>query len=116
MIAALISGKLAALAQVRSDGPSGRPFVTVRLRVQQGAHDSLVVFASAADPAVMAALMAAEPGTTLTLGGELVAAVWQPEDGSPARPSLRLHADQVAVLRPSRRRVRQLREKGGVSS
>ena len=31
MIAALVTGKLAALAQSRSDGPSGRPFVTARL-------------------------------------------------------------------------------------
>jgi hypothetical protein len=31
----------------------------------------------------MRTLLAAEPGATLTLGGELVASVWQPEDGSP---------------------------------
>ena len=116
MIAALVTGKLAALAQSRSDGPSGRPFVTARLQVRQQAGDFVAVFVSAADPAVMRTLLAAEPGATLTLGGELTAAVWQPEDGSPARPSLRLHADQVAVLRPTRRRVRQPREKGGVSS
>jgi hypothetical protein len=59
----------------------------------------------------MRTLLAAEPGTTLTLGGELVASVWQPEDGSPPRPSLRLHADQIVVLRPPRRRVRQPRER-----
>ena len=116
MIAAMITGKLASLAQSRSDGPSGRPFITARLQIRQQAGDFVAVFVSAADPAVMRTLLAAEPGTTLTLGGELVASVWQPEDGSPARPSLRLHADQVAVLRPSRRRVRQPREKGGVSS
>lgn len=116
MISALVTGKLLALAQVRSDGPSGQPFATARLRVRQDAGDFVAVFVSAAAPDVMRTLLAAEPGATLTLGGELTAAVWQPEDGSPARPSLRLHADQVAVLRPSHRRVRQPREKGGVSS
>ncbi len=116
MIAALVTGKLAALAQSRRDGPSGRPFVTARLQVRQQAGDFITVLVSAADPAVMRTLLAAEPGATLTLGGELTAAIWQPEDGSPPRPSLRLYADQVAVLRPSRRRVRQPREKGGVSS
>ena len=107
MIAALVTGKLAALAQSRSDGPSGRPFVTARLQVRQQAGDFIAVFVAAADPTVMRTLLAAEPGTTLTLGGELVASVWQPEDGSPPRPSLRLHADQIVVLRPPRRRVRQ---------
>lgn len=113
MIAALVTGKLAALAQSRSDGPSGRPFVTARLQVRQQAGDFIAVFVAAADPAVMRTLLAAEPGTTLTLGGELVASVWQPEDGSPPRPSLRLHADQIVVLRPPRRRVRQPRERSG---
>ena len=116
MITALVTGKLAALAQSRSDGPSGRPFVTARLQIRQDAGDFVAVFASTADPAVMRTLLEAEPGATLTLGGELVASVWMPEDGSPVRPSLRLHADQVTVLRPSRRRVRQPREKGEVSS
>ena len=111
MIAALVTGKLAALAQSRSDGPSGRPFVTARLQVRQQAGDFIAVFVAVADPAVMRTLLAAEPGTTLTLGGELVASVWQPEDGSPPRPSLRLHADQIVVLRPPRRRVRQPRER-----
>ena len=115
MITALVTGKLAAFAQSRSDGPSGRPFVTARLQVRQDAGDFVAVFASAADPAVMRTLLATEPGATLTLGGELVASVWQPEDGSPVRPSLRLHADQILVLRPPRRRVRQAREKGEVS-
>lgn len=111
MISALVTGKLLALAQVRSDGPSGQPFATARLRVRQDAGDFIAVFVAAADPAVMRTLLAAEPGTTLTLGGELVASVWQPEDGSPPRPSLRLHADQIVVLRPPRRRVRQPRER-----
>ena len=116
MITALVTGKLAALAQSRSDGPSGRPFVTARLQVRQQAGDFIAVFVAAADPTVMRTLLAAEPGTTLTLGGELTVSAWQPEDGSPARPSLRLHADQVVVLRLPRRRVRQPREKGEESS
>ncbi len=116
MIAAIVTGKLVALAQVRNDGPSGRPFATARVRVRQGEGDPTVVFVAAADPAVMQTLQAAEPGTTLTLGGELTVSAWQPEDGSPARPSLRLHADQVVVLRLPRRRVRQPREKGEASS
>jgi len=116
MIAAMIAGKLAAPAQLRSDGPSSRPFATARLRVRQDGGDFVAVFVSAAAPDVMRTLLAAEPGTTLTLGGELTVAVWQPEDGSPARPSLRLHADQIVVLRPSRRRARQPREEGEVSS
>ena len=52
MIAALVTGKLAALAQSRSDGPSGRPFVTARLQVRQQAGDFIAVFVAAADPAV----------------------------------------------------------------
>lgn len=116
MISALVTGKLAAPAQSRSDGPSGRPFATARFRVRQDAGDPITAFVSAADPAVMRTLLAAEPGTTLALGGELTATIWQPEDGSPARPSLRLHADQVIVLRLPRRRGSQPSEKSGVSS
>ncbi len=113
MIAALVTGKLAAPAQSRSDGPSGRPFATARLSVRQGAGDYIAVFASAGDPAVIRALLEVEPGTTVTLGGELTASIWQPEDGSPARPSLRLHADQIVVLRQPGRRARQPREQNG---
>lgn len=115
MISAMIAGKLAAPAQLRSDGPSGQPFVTARLTVRQQAGDFISAFVSAADRAVVDSLLAAEPGAMLTLGGELTVAVWQPEDGSPARPSLRLHADQIVVLRPPRRRARQPREEGEVS-
>ena len=61
MIAAMITGKLASLAQSRSDGPSGRPFVTARLQVRQQAGDFIAVFVAAADPAVMRTLLAAEP-------------------------------------------------------
>ena len=114
MISAMIAGRLLAPAQLRSDGPSGRPFATARLSVRQDAGDFITVFVSAADSAVVGLLLAAEPGATLTLAGELTAAVWQPEDGSPARPSLRLHADQIVVLRPPRRRTRQPREEAGV--
>lgn len=113
MIAALVTGKLAAPAQSRSDGPSGRPFATARLSVRQDAEDFVTVFVSAADHVVVELLLAAEPGTTMTLGGELTASVWQPDDGSPARPSLRLHADQIVVLRQPRRRARQSRERSG---
>lgn len=113
MISALVTGKLAAPAQSRSDGPSGRIFATARLSVRQGAGDFVAVFAAASDPAVVRTLLATEPGTTVTLGGELTASVWQPEDGSPARPSLRLHADQIVVLRLPRRRTRQPRERNG---
>lgn len=113
MITAMITGKLQAPVQSRNDGPSGRPFVTARLSVRQGAGDFVTVFASAGDPAVIWALLAAEPGATVTLGGELTASIWQPEDGSPARPSLRLHADQIVVLWPPRRRARQPRERSG---
>ncbi len=116
MITAIIAGKLAGPAQLRSDGPSGRPFATARVRVQQDGGDFITVFVSAAAPDVMRTLLAAESGATLTLGGELTASVWLPEDGSPPRPSLRLHADQIAVLRPPRRRARQPREKGEVPS
>lgn len=113
MIAAHVSRKLAAPAQMRNDGPSGRPFATARLSVRQEVGDLIAVFVSAADRGVIDLLLAAEPGTTVTLGGELTASVWLPEDGSPARPSLRLHADQIVVLRLPRRRVRQPRERNG---
>ena len=116
MIAAMITGRLAAPAQSRSDGPSGRPFATARLCLRQEAGGFITVFVSAADSVVVGLLLAVEPGATLTLGGELTASVWLPEDGSPARPSLRLHADQIVVLRPPRRRARQPREKGEVPS
>lgn len=114
MISAMIAGRLLAPAQLRSDGPSGRPFATTRLSVRQDAGDFITVFVSAADGVVVGLLLAAEPGATLTLGGELTVAVWQPKDGSLARPSLRLHADQIVVLRPPRRRARQPREEAGV--
>lgn len=114
MISVMVTGRLLAPAQMRSDGPSGQPFVTARLTVRQQAGDFIAVFVSAAASDVMRTLLAAESGATLTLGGELTAAVWQPEDGSPARPSLRLHADQIIVLRPPRRRARQPREEAGV--
>lgn len=114
MIAVMITGRLLAPAQMRSDGPSGQPFATARLRVRQDGGDCVTVFVSAADSAVVRTLLAAEPGTTLTLGGELSASAWLPEDGSPPRPSLRLHADQIVVLRPPRRRARQPREEAGV--
>lgn len=96
MIDGLIAGKLHGKPEQRTS-KSGNAFVTCMVRVATEA-DPLFVSVIAFDKTACTALFALDAGDTVALSGSLTPKVYQPKDGSPARPALDMVAS--AVLTP----------------
>ncbi|WP_321929970.1 single-stranded DNA-binding protein [Paraburkholderia guartelaensis] len=107
MIDALVAGTLYGLAKKRT-GPSGRPFVTAKLRAAISGGESVFVNAITFSDSVGAALLALADGDAVTLAGSLAPKVWTDRDGH-ARPALDMvaHAALTAYHVQRRRKAVQ---------
>lgn len=93
MIDALVAGKLHG-KPIERTGNSGKTFVTCMVRVATEA-DPLFVSAIAFDADTCRALLALDDKDSVALSGSLTPKVYQPKDGSPARPALDMVAQGV---------------------
>ncbi|RQQ08146.1 single-stranded DNA-binding protein [Burkholderia stagnalis] len=93
MLDALASGKLYGKPGERT-GPSGRPFVTAKMRVSVGDGDALFVNVIAFSDDVKVALLALDDGDSVALAGTLTPKVWTDRNGD-AKPALDMVAHTV---------------------
>ena len=89
MIDGLVSGKPS-----EGIGPSGRPFVTAKMRAAVGDGDALFVNVIAFDERAKAALLTLEDGDSVALAGTLTPKVWTDRSGE-AKPTLDMVAHGV---------------------
>lgn len=89
MIDALIGGKLHGKPTQRT-GPSGKPFVTCKVRVVTEA-EALLVSVITFDQATGSALLALDDGDSVALSGSLTPKAWMDKNGE-AKPGLDLVA------------------------
>ncbi|HIE1649372.1 TPA: single-stranded DNA-binding protein [Burkholderia cenocepacia] len=85
MLDALASGKLYGKPGERT-GPSGRPFVTAKVRVPTGDGEALFVNVIAFSDDVKVALLALDDGDSVALAGTLTPKVWTDRNGD-AKPA-----------------------------
>ncbi len=97
MIDALIAGSLHG-KPVERTGPSGKPFAVCKVRTPLQDGETVFISVIAFDADVCRALLALDDKDTVALSGSLTPKVYQPKDGSPARPALDMVAS--AVLTP----------------
>ncbi|MCA8422053.1 single-stranded DNA-binding protein [Burkholderia seminalis] len=93
MLDALASGKLYGKPGERT-GPSGRPFVTAKMRVSVGDGDTHFVNVIAFDERAKTALLALDDGDCVALAGTLTPKVWTDRNGD-AKPALDMVAHVV---------------------
>ncbi|THJ54320.1 single-stranded DNA-binding protein [Burkholderia sp. LS-044] len=93
MLDALASGKLYGKPGERT-GPSGRPFVTAKMRVSVGDGDALFVNVIAFANDARAVLLALDDGDSVALAGTLTPKVWTDRNGD-AKPALDMVAHAV---------------------
>ncbi|CAJ3220086.1 single-stranded DNA-binding protein [Burkholderia pseudomallei] len=93
MLDALASGKLYGKPGERT-GPSGRPFVTAKVRVPAGDGEALFVNVIAFSDGAKAALLALDDGDSVALAGTLTPKVWTDRNGD-AKPALDMVAHAV---------------------
>lgn len=89
MIDAIIAGKLTGKPTQRT-GPSGKPFVTCKVRVVTEA-EALLVSVITFSQSTSTALLALEEGDTVALSGSLTPKAWTDKNGE-AKPGLDLVA------------------------
>ncbi|NTX29064.1 single-stranded DNA-binding protein [Burkholderia pyrrocinia] len=95
MLDALASGKLYGKPGERT-GPSGRPFVTAKVRVPAGDGEALFVNVIAFSDDVKVALLALDDGDSVALAGTLTPKVWTDRNGD-AKPALDMVAHAVTT-------------------
>lgn len=93
MLDALASGKLYGKPGERT-GPSGRPFVTAKVRVPAGDGEALFVNVIAFSDDAKAALLALDDGDSVALAGTLTPKVWTDRNGD-AKPAVDMVAHAV---------------------
>lgn len=86
MLDGLIGGRLVGKASERT-GPSGKPYVTAKVRAPLADGEAIFVSVIAFADAVRAALLALQEGDSVSLSGAITPKVWQDKYGA-ARPTL----------------------------
>jgi single-stranded DNA-binding protein len=104
MIEGLVTGTLMGLAEERQ-GKHDSAFVLVKIKVQSGEGESLIVNVIAFAVEARLALLALDEGDTVAVSGVLTPKVWTDKQGN-TRPALDLVASQVlSVYHVDRKRA-----------
>jgi len=82
MIDGLIGGKVYG-KPVKRTGPSGKPFVTAKVRTPTAAGDPLFVNVITFSEGVGDTLLALDDGDSVSLSGALTPKIWTPPNGEP---------------------------------
>lgn len=94
MIDALIGGKLFG-RPTRRVGPSGKPFVTCKVRTSVSDGESVFVNVICFERSVIEPLLALDDGDSVALSGSLTPKVWSPSNGGSPRAGLDLVAGAI---------------------
>lgn len=106
MIESLVSGRVHQAAKQKTNDRSGKPVVTLRLKVPHGER-SLLIGVICFEPAAMQALLALDVGDAVAVAGSLTVRVWNDAEGT-AKPGADLIAHVVTTPHHANRKLRAM--------